>query len=122
MVNILANILIGLIALLHVYFLILEIFLWDKPIDLKVFGHDLEFARKSKVLAMNQGLYNVFLALGLGWEWDQDIFPWLHSGSGRIWWINRPSEFTNDPGIARTGCSAFAGFVLIFVSRYRRVR
>ena len=62
-----ATILTGLVALLHVYFLVLEMFLWDRPMGLKTFGHDLEFARKSKVLAMNQGLYNGFLALGLAW-------------------------------------------------------
>ncbi len=67
MLNLIANILIGLIALLHVYFLVLEMFLWDRPTGLKTFGHDLDFARKSKVLAMNQGLYNGFLALGLAW-------------------------------------------------------
>ncbi len=68
MLNLVANILIGLIALLHVYFLVLEMFLWDRPTGLKTFGHDLDFARKSKVLAMNQGLYNGFLALGLAWR------------------------------------------------------
>ena len=63
----LANVLIVLIALLHVYFLILEMFLWDKPKGLKVFGQSLETAVASKTLAMNQGLYNGFLAAGLVW-------------------------------------------------------
>lgn len=58
---------IALIALLHVYILILEMFLWDKPAGRKVFGHSLEKARESKVLAANQGLYNGFLAAGLLW-------------------------------------------------------
>ena len=62
-----ANILIGLVALLHIYFLVLEMFLWDKPYGMKVFGHNLEDAVNSKVLAMNQGLYNGFLAAGLIW-------------------------------------------------------
>lgn len=65
--TVLANVLVGLVALLHVYFLILEMFLWDKPFGLKTFGHRREFARESKVLAMNQGLYNGFLAAGLVW-------------------------------------------------------
>ena len=65
--TILINILVGLIALLHVYFLILEMFLWDKPEGLKTFGHTLESASASKTLAMNQGLYNGFLAAGLLW-------------------------------------------------------
>ena len=64
---ILTNILVGLVAFLHVYFLILEMFLWDKPFGLKTFGHTLEAASKSKVLAANQGLYNGFLAAGLIW-------------------------------------------------------
>ncbi len=61
------NMLIGFIAALHFYFLVLEMFFWDKPKGLKVFGHTLESARASKVLAMNQGLYNGFLAAGLIW-------------------------------------------------------
>ena len=63
----LASILIGVIAALHIYFLVLEMFFWDKPKGLKVFGHSLESARESKTLAMNQGLYNGFLAAGLIW-------------------------------------------------------
>ena len=61
------KILIGLVAVLHIYFLILEMFLWDKPTGLRVFGNTLESAKNSKVLAMNQGLYNGFLAAGLFW-------------------------------------------------------
>lgn len=64
---IIANIVVALIALLHVYFLVLEMFLWDKPAGLKAFGQTLEAARASKVLAANQGLYNGFLAAGLFW-------------------------------------------------------
>jgi putative membrane protein len=63
----LANLLIALIALLHVYFLVLEMFLWDKPFGLRVFHQSLEAAQASKTLAMNQGLYNGFLAAGLVW-------------------------------------------------------
>jgi len=62
-----ANIVIALVALLHVYFLVLEMFLWDKPAGLKAFGQTLEAAKASKVLAANQGLYNGFLAAGLIW-------------------------------------------------------
>lgn len=61
------NIVIALVALLHIYFLVLEMFLWDKPAGLKAFGQTLEAARASKVLAANQGLYNGFLAAGLIW-------------------------------------------------------
>jgi putative membrane protein len=56
-----------LVALLHVYFLVLEMFLWDKPAGMKAFGLTLERAKDTKVLAANQGLYNGFLAAGLLW-------------------------------------------------------
>jgi putative membrane protein len=60
-----ANILVALVAVLHVYFLILEMFLWTKPLGLKTFRNSLERAADSAVLAANQGLYNGFLAAGL---------------------------------------------------------
>ena len=60
-------ILIGFIAVLHIYFLVLEMFFWDKPKGLKTFGHSQESADASKALAMNMGLYNGFLAAGLVW-------------------------------------------------------
>ena len=62
-----ANVVVGVVALLHLYFLVLEMFLWDKPAGLRAFGQTLEAARASKVLAANQGLYNGFLAAGLVW-------------------------------------------------------
>lgn len=57
-----------IIALLHIYFLVLEMFLWDKPKGMKVFGMTAEKAETTKVLAANQGLYNGFLAAGLLWS------------------------------------------------------
>ena len=62
-----ANIVVGVVALLHVYFLVLEMFLWDKPAGLRAFGLTKEAAAQSRVLAANQGLYNGFLAAGLVW-------------------------------------------------------
>ena len=62
------QILVGLIAILHVYILILEMFLWDKPYGLKAFGNTPEKAQLTKVMAQNQGLYNGFLAAGLFWS------------------------------------------------------
>ena len=62
-----ANILIALVALLHVYFLVLEMFLWDKPYGMRTFKLTPEFAAASKGLAANQGLYNGFLVAGLAW-------------------------------------------------------
>jgi putative membrane protein len=62
-----ANVAVALVALLHAYFLVLEMFLWDKPRGLRTFGLTPEFASASKSLAANQGLYNGFLAAGLVW-------------------------------------------------------
>jgi putative membrane protein len=62
-----ADLLVALVALLHAWFLVLEMFLWDKPRGLRTFGHSAEEAAASKVLAANQGLYNGFLAAGLVW-------------------------------------------------------
>jgi len=56
-----------LVAALHVYFLVLEMFLWDRPTGRRIFGTTPEFATASKTLAANQGLYNGFLAAGLIW-------------------------------------------------------
>jgi len=56
-----------LVALEHVYFLYLEMFLWTRPKGLKIFGNTPERAEASRVLAANQGLYNGFLAAGLLW-------------------------------------------------------
>jgi putative membrane protein len=62
-----ASIVVGLVGLLHVYILVLEMFLWDKPAGLRAFGQTPAAASASKVLAANQGLYNGFLAAGLFW-------------------------------------------------------
>jgi putative membrane protein len=62
-----ANFLVAVVAALHVYFLILEMFLWTKPLGLKTFRNSIEKATESAVLAANQGLYNGFLAAGLVW-------------------------------------------------------
>lgn len=62
-----SNMLLVIVALLHVYFLYLEMFLWDKPRGIKSFRMTEEQAKQSKTLAANQGLYNGFLAAGLLW-------------------------------------------------------
>ncbi len=62
-----ANVLVGLVALIHAYIVYLEMVLWDTPRGHKAFGLSPEFATASKVLAANQGLYNGFLAAGLVW-------------------------------------------------------
>ncbi len=61
------NLLTALVALIHVYILVLEMFFWDTPRGHKAFGLKPEFARATRVLAANQGLYNGFLAAGLFW-------------------------------------------------------
>jgi putative membrane protein len=61
------NIAVGIVALIHVYILVLEMFLWEKPAGLRAFGLSRDFAAATRVLAGNQGLYNGFLAAGLFW-------------------------------------------------------
>ncbi len=73
-----SSIFIALVALLHVYILVLEMFLWDKPQGMKAFGTKPDFAAATKVLAANQGLYNGFLAAGLFWG------LWLGAGGYQI--------------------------------------
>ncbi|MGW1768758.1 DUF1304 domain-containing protein [Streptomyces sp. NPDC002073] len=63
-----AQILTGAVAALHAYFLVLEMFLWQRPPGRKLSGFDAETARTTATLAANQGLYNGFLAAGLVWS------------------------------------------------------
>lgn len=62
------NFFVGLTAALHIYFFVLEMFLWSKPLGRKTFGMSAEKAAATSVLAANQGLYNGFLAAGLIWS------------------------------------------------------
>jgi putative membrane protein len=66
--RIVGEILIGVVAALHLYFLVLEMFLWTTPRGLATFGQSREDAETTRVLAANQGLYNGFLAAGLVWS------------------------------------------------------
>jgi putative membrane protein len=66
-VNVVAGVLVGLVAALHLYFLVLEMFLWTTPTGRRTFGLDPDFAERSRALAANQGLYNGFLVAGLVW-------------------------------------------------------
>lgn len=65
--RLLAKSLTGLVALEHIFFLIVEMFLWQKPLGLKMFDITPEFAEQTAFMAQNQGLYNGFLAVGLIW-------------------------------------------------------
>jgi putative membrane protein len=71
--NAIANTLVALVVALHGYFLVLEMFLWTKPLGLKTFRNTPEKAADSAVLAANQGLYNGFLAAGLLWGLVQGV-------------------------------------------------
>jgi putative membrane protein len=66
--SVIAKVLVALVALEHVYFLVLEMFLWTAPRTRAAFGMNAEQAEQTKVLAANQGLYNGFLAAGLIWS------------------------------------------------------
>ena len=65
--SVVASVLVGLVAALHLGFLVLEMFLWTKPAGRAVFGLTRELAEDTRALAANQGLYNGFLVVGLGW-------------------------------------------------------
>ncbi len=65
--SLLAVLFVGLVAAIHVYIVVLEMFLWNKPLGMKVFKLEPDFAARSAPLAANQGLYNGFLAAGLVW-------------------------------------------------------
>lgn len=65
--TLITSILVGIVAVLHIGFLVLEMFYWDRPLGREVFHTTPEFSRVSAVLAANQGLYNGFLAAGLIW-------------------------------------------------------
>jgi putative membrane protein len=65
--EIVANVLVGLVAALHLYILVMEMFLWQREPGLKFHGFDPEMARATAAMAANQGLYNGFLAAGLVW-------------------------------------------------------
>ena len=65
--SVVASVLVGLVAALHLGFLVLEMFLWTKPAGRAAFGLTRELAEDTRALAANQGLYNGFLVVGLGW-------------------------------------------------------
>jgi putative membrane protein len=71
-----------LVAAIHFYILILEMFLWETPHARNAFGTSAEFAKASKTLAANQGLYNGFLAVGLWWS------LWMgEAGRATVWFF-----------------------------------
>ena len=95
--RVVADLATALVALLHVAFLVLEMFLWTKPLGLKVFRNTREKAEVTKVLAANQGLYNGFLAAGLAWGLIASSQPFkvfflacvVVAGAYGAWSVNR---------------------------------
>lgn len=95
--------LIGFVAILHMYFLVLEMFLWETAYGRRTFGLTPEFAAASKTLAANQGLYNGFLAAGLIWGLSLGASGWhvkifflscvLVAGVYGAWTVNRKILF-----------------------------
>lgn len=83
MIGLLADFVVLLIALQHLGFLVLEMFLWDKPLGMQIFRHSAAEAAASKVLAANQGLYNGFLAAGLFWG----LAPSVHANDIRVFFL-----------------------------------
>jgi hypothetical protein len=80
--SVLAILLTAFVALLHLGFLVLEMFFWTKPLGRKVFRLDPQVAKDSAKLAMNQGLYNGFLAAGLAWGDGEAVDPVRAGGAG----------------------------------------
>lgn len=76
-----AQVLIGVVAALHVYFLVLEMFLWQRPPGRALSGFDADTARLTAPLAANQGLYNGFLAAGWSGRWSSTRWPRRSSSS-----------------------------------------
>lgn len=115
-----AQITIALVAILHLFFLVLEMFFWAKPLGRKVFGLKPEFANNSASLAANQGLYNGFLAAGLIWGLiDQaDGFNTLVFFLSCIIIAGIYGAFSVNKFIFWIQAfPAIIGFVLIFISR-----
>jgi len=83
MIELLSDIVVALVALAHIGFLVLEMFLWEKPLGLKIFRQTAEQAATTRVLAANQGLYNGFLAAGLLWG----LIPSVHASDVKIFFL-----------------------------------
>src|SRR3954467_3410793 len=123
-----ANFLVAVVAALHVYFLILEMFLWTKPLGLKTFRNSIEKATESAVLAANQGLYNGFLAAGPFWGPpppqsglrlpDQGVLSALRDRGRRLWRGDRQPPDPLRPGRTR-GARAGPALAGLTVSPFR---
>ena len=115
-----SNTFVALVAIEHIYFLILEMFLWTSPIGLKTFKLTVEFAEQTATLAANQGLYNGFLAAGLIWS----LFTKEQSYSLKIFFLSCIlaaaifGALTASPSIlVIQGLPAFIAFLLVIYAR-----
>jgi len=99
--SIIGKVLVALVALEHVYFLVLEMFLWTAPRTRAAFGMSAEQAEQTKVLAGNQGLYNGFLAAGLAWS------------------LIAPSAYARALALFFLGCVLIAGIYAGFTANRR---
>jgi putative membrane protein len=116
-VDIVADIVVGLVAALHLYFLVLEMFLWDTPTGHKTFGLEPAFATESKTLAANQGLYNGFLAAGLVWGLVADLDDVKLFFLGCVIIAGGYGAATVSPRIAYVqALPALVGFVLVLAA------
>lgn len=84
MIELLADFVVALVALAHIGFLILEMYLWEKPLGLKIFRQTAEQAATTRILAANQGLYNGFLAAGLFWG----LIPSIHASDIKVFFLS----------------------------------
>ncbi len=104
----LATLLVALVAIIHLAILVLEMFLWEAPAGRRAFNLSADFARQTRVLAANQGLYNGFLAAGLAWGlW----LPGLRAGRRDFRRADRQPQNSLYSGAARAagaGCRADA--------------
>lgn len=115
--KLLANIFTGFVAVSHVGILVLEMFFWNHPIGQKIFAMTPEVAESSAVLAMNQGLYNGFLAAGLFWGLMRDRVDIKLFFLGCVVVAGIFGGLTAKMSIIFTqGLPALIAFVLVFVS------
>ena len=107
----LATLLVALVAIIHLAILVLEMFLWEAPAGRRAFNLSADFARQTRVLAANQGLYNGFLAAGLAGGAGGYLFPGLRAGRRDFRRADRQPQNSLYSGAARAagaGCRADA--------------
>ncbi|GAA6136845.1 DUF1304 domain-containing protein [Arenicella sp. 4NH20-0111] len=111
-------VLVLLVALLHLGFLVLEMFYWDHEIGRKIFSMTVQQSKDSMVLAMNQGLYNGFLSAGLIWGLFSKKIDVIYFFLGCVVVAGIFGAFTAKPTIFFTqSVPAILAFVAVYLSR-----